>query len=256
MLAVHSPDPGLVSRLEGALPPDRRRWATTEPERFARPPETPEAAVVAADDPSPDFFARLREWRQAWPSVPVVLVVPRTGGAVRGLKDVVVEELVWTSRLEEEIGPAVRRAVVRGALREAAREVRDDPAVPAPLAEALSLALRRDPPPTSVQQLAAEVGKDRRTLWYHWRNTVGAGTEMTLKEFLDWVLVLRAASAKQQDRTWRSVAGEMDVHPRTLRRAARRRLGVRLHPLGAAEGDRALVRFRSTVLPKVTGPRA
>lgn len=251
MLALHSPDPDLLSRLERALQTGRDPWTTSDPEVFLEPPSGISCAVVGASSPSPSFFDRLRRWQRQEPDVPVVLVLPRTDPAVRGLKDVVVQELVWRRQVEEELEPAIMRALRRRFFHVAAREVQEAPGLPEPLAEALSLALRRDPPPTSVQGLAARVGKDRRTLWHHWKNVTGPDGELTLKGFLDWVLLLRAASLKSAERSWASVARELDVHVRTLRRAAKRRLGVRLRPLAGGEGMRAFGTFRSSVLPRV-----
>lgn len=193
-------------------------------------------AVVAAPDPDPDLFARLQTLRREPTDPPVILVTRRDPGNLRELKNVLLEEVVWADALGEELETAVRRADSERWFRRLEARLRGASGIPPTLAAALVRALRRRPPFTSVQALAGEVDRDRRTLWHHWRNALDEDDELTLKGFLDWVLLLRAAAWKTEDRSWREVSEELGVHTRTLRRVARRQFDRSLK--GLANGDR------------------
>lgn len=219
----------------------------------------PEAgcAVVAAPDPDPDLFARLQTLQREPTDPPVILVTRRDPTKLRELKNVLLEEVVWTDALEEELVAAVRRADSERWFRRLEARLREASGIQPTLAAALVRALRRRPPFTSVQALAGEVNRDRRTLWHHWRNALNEADDLTLKGFLDWILLLRAAARKTEDRSWREVSEELGVHTRTLRRVARRQFDRSLK--GLANGDREVffdAFEREVMAPLLSGEEA
>ena len=222
MLALWSPEDDHRQRALPHLPGDREVRSAGSWEAFRQLYPEAECAVVMAPDPPPELLARLGTLKRRHPDRPVLLVTRRDPAALRRLKDVVLEEVVWTDALEDELAPALRRADAERRFRRLQRELEAAASLPPTLARALALALRRRPPLTSVQALAGEVERDRRTLWHHWDNAVGEDAELTMKGFLDRVLLLRAAACKNGGRSWREVSAELDVHPRTLRRVAGR----------------------------------
>ena len=124
--------------------------------------------------------------------------------------------------------------------------------LPARLREALALACDEARNIRTVEKLATAAGCDRRTLWTHWKHTVGAG--LRLQDFLHWLLLLRATHRKTAARAWADVADEIGIHPHTLGRLARQLTGSSLRDL-AARGHASLeARFHSEVIPRVLTP--
>lgn len=254
MLALWIPedaDPGAVASAPG-------EWEVRSVEAwggFRRLFPEARCAVVVAPDPGPDLFARLQALKDRHPGIPLVLATRRHPATLRRLKDITVEEVVWMDEMETQLWPAVRRADAERWFAGLADRISADPELPTTLAAALERALRRRPPFTSVQALAGEIERDRRTLWHHWRNAVGEDRDLTVKVFLDWVILLRAAARKTGDRSWRRVAAELGVHGRTLRRVARRRCEEPLQRLADRGRETVFAAFEDEVVdPLLAGP--
>jgi AraC-like DNA-binding protein len=143
--------------------------------------------------------------------------------------------------LRRPAGPAVTPAL-SAALRRAAH-------LPARLREALALACDDARNIRTVEKLATAAGCDRRTLWTHWKNTVGPG--MRLQDFLHWLLLLRATRRKTAARAWADVADEIGIHPHTLGRLARQLTGLSLRDLAAGGHGALEARFHAEVVPLV-----
>lgn len=123
--------------------------------------------------------------------------------------------------------------------------------LPPRLREALALACDERRSIRTVEKLAAAAGCDRRTLWTHWKSSVGPDAELRLQDFLHWLLLLRAAHRKMPALAWADVADEIGIHPHTLSRLARQLTGLSLRDL-AAEGHAPLSRrFEAEVLSVV-----
>ncbi|HSU14022.1 hypothetical protein [Longimicrobium sp.] len=134
------------------------------------------------------------------------------------------------------LAPAIRRA----------------PHLPARLREALALACDEARNIRTVEKLASAAGCDRRTLWTHWKHTVGAG--LRLQDFLHWLLLLRATHRKTAARAWADVADEIGIHPHTLGRLARQLTGSSLRELAARGHGPLEARFQADVIPLVLTP--
>ena len=107
------------------------------------------------------------------------------------------------------------------------------PHLPRRLREALALACDGGRTIRTVEKLAAVAGCDRRTLWTYWKQSVGRHSELRLQDFLHWVLLLRAAQSKTENRPWAEVAEELGIHPHTLGRLARQLTGTSLRKLSS-----------------------
>jgi len=210
------------------------------------------AVVVAAPSGDPEVLADLRLVRESdgpGAGVPLVLCVPRSSGSLRRLGEVSADEIVWLDALEEELAAAVQRAEAERRFRDLRRRLAERDDLSPTLSEALGRALTRRPPVTSVQRLAREVDRDRRTLWHHWNRAVRSDAELTLKAFLDWIVLLRAAVERTDAESWEEVADEFGVHARTLRRAARRRTEDPLGRLTNGGLEPCFRAFEEEVLP-------
>jgi len=126
--------------------------------------------------------------------------------------------------------------------------------LPPRLREALALACDGGRAIRTVEKLAAAAGCDRRTLWIHWKQSVGRHSELRLEDFLHWVLLLRAAQRKTDSRPWAAVAEELGIHPHTLGRLVRQLTGSSLRELSTRAEVTLPQVFETRVLPLVLGP--
>lgn len=256
-LVLHADDPAHLRRLWGFLP---REHPTTLAEHWSEVERhsvgTPCLVVSIGSLRTSPLVPRLAALRARQPHRPVVLVTHPDPDNTRHLKDVSVDEVVWCREAERDLAAAVLRACGRttGALPHLAAPLEAAAHLPAALRAALGHACRSELPVRSVNQLAAAVGSDRRTLWYHWTRTLGPDGELRLQDFLHWVLLLRALARKTPDRTWASVAGEVGVHGHTLRRFARHLAGRTLPALEEEGGAEAAALFRDRVLRLLLSP--
>jgi transcriptional regulator GlxA family with amidase domain len=131
---------------------------------------------------------------------------------------------------------------------------RHAPHLPPRLREALALACDDRRAIRTVEKLAAAAGCDRRTLWTHWKQSVGRHSGLRLQDFLHWVLLLRAAHRKTASRPWAEVAEEIGIHPHTLGRLARQLTGSSLRELSSRAHLTLAQAFETRVLPKVLDP--
>lgn len=258
MLAVYSEDPPLARRTARRLEDHGRPEVFEEWTRLLGNVSRADHVVVAAPEPGPGLLARMEALKQREPGVPFLLVTHRNPEVLRHLKNVVIEEVLWTDELDDELALALRRSEGDRRLRRIDARLREASHLSPTLVAALGRAALRRPPLTSVRELAAEIDRDRRTLWHHWRESFDAGaSDLTPKGFLDWVLVLRARAAKTGDRSWSDVARELGVHTRTLRRVAGRRLGAGLEELADRDLDGLLEVFeREVMVPLLHDPSA
>lgn len=258
MLAVYSEDPPLARRTVRHLEDHGRPELFEEWTRLLGNVSRADHVVVAAPEPGPDLLARMGALKERGAAVPFLLITRRDPEALRHLKNVVIEEVLWTDELGDELALALRRADGDRRLRRIDDRLREASRLPPTLVAALGRAALRRPPLTSVRDLAAEIDRDRRTLWHHWRESFDAGpSDLTPKGFLDWVLVLRARAAKTGERSWSDVAAELGVHTRTLRRVAGRRLGAGLEGLADRDLEDLLEVFeREVMVPLIAEPPA
>lgn len=257
MLALWAPEEDIRERVLAVLDSESDvRVAATWPE-FRSAFADAGCGVVAEPEPRSELFGHLQALRSRRTAGALVLILHRNPRVLRRLKDVIVEEVVWMDRLDD-LPAAVKGAETERRLQRMERRVREADHLPETLVDAVGRTLGSRPPLTSVQELAADLERDRRTLWHHWRNAVDQEESgLTLKGFLDWILLLRGTSMKTESRSWREVADELGVHVRTLRRVSRRRTGRSLRELSPTRGEEEsyFAAFREeAMLPLLTGP--
>lgn len=188
----------------------------------------------------------------------MVLVTRFAPENARQLKDLALEEVVWLREAERELGPAVQRICTQGHdyPRCLAVPFQEAEHLPPAVRAALAYACRAQPPVRSVNQLAAAVGCDRRTLWLHWKQAVSPKSELRLQDVLHWVLLLRAVGRKTPDRPWAAVAGDIGVSPDTLGRWAKCLAGATLEELAGSGRETLLLRFHARVHDILLGDAA
>lgn len=258
MLVVYSDHPQQLPKLRAALPDEETVVLTREWRQMEHTASTSSCSVVLIEwlRNSP-AFPRLSAFKSRNPEYPVILVTRWDPENARQLKDVLVEEVVWYREIERELATAVHRVCVHetNSLRCMAGPFQEAEHLPSVLRTALAHACRSEVPVHSVNELAAAVGSNRRTLWHQWRKAVGPSSRLRLQDFVHWTLLLRALARKTPDRSWASVADEVGVHAHTLWRFARHLTGRTLPQL-AAEGQAQLARrFRDEVTRFILGEK-
>lgn len=174
---------------------------------------------------------RVATFRRRFPHLPVVLVTRPVAAHLRRLAAVEIDEVVWVRDLEEELPPAVERALLKVPEESLLQAITAESPVSEHLEEALRAALLADPPLTSVTSWAARLEISPETLRYHWRKLKGDhGLQADLKDVLSLILLRRAIQQKPGI-TWDAAARKVGVHPTTLRRTARRLTGRTLSDL-------------------------
>ncbi len=202
------------------------------------------SGFVLAVGPTPDadVLARLRHVRREHPWLPVLLAVPdvapHTDPAGRYLLERAgVDGLLRAAApaqpitLRGHVSPLTTRQEWRSLpmRRLAAMVERQEHVAEAPR-RLICSALCVVDPIESVDALAELADRGRASLWKLWQ-----GSERPLPPagaFVDWLHLLHAAVRKEEGRTWRSVAAELDARPSSVARLARRMLG---RPLGTSD---------------------
>ena len=201
--------------------------------------------------------AQLSSLRARAPFSPLVLVTTKEADNARAIGRVGVEEVVWLHEVEAALAPAVSRAHAHALLRRVASALEHAHRLAPRLRSALVFACCSDAPVRTEAELAQTAGCHRRTLWYHWQRALaGHSPSLRLEDFLDWLIVLRAAGRKTSDRGWRHVAEGLGVHEHTLARLAKHLVGVSLGELGIVDRRMLVARFSEQVLDPLLGAGA
>jgi hypothetical protein len=188
-------------------------------------------------------FQRLQAFRLCQPSLPMVLITSSRPANAKLLMNFTPDELVWLDEVQTALIPAVHQAGSKQLLSRVCELMEGREELPPLVRHAITLACSASPPLHSVKELAALVHCDRTTLNRQW-NRLGTGGDIpSLKAFLDWIMVLKAVSAKLPGRSWRRVASLLDLQVETLAQIAMRRLDLPLYRLDSARFPSLLDRF-------------
>jgi len=200
-----------------------------------------------------DEFAFPMALRTRHPLHPLVIVRDVSAQDARGLARSCRDEVVPLRNSERELGPAVIRACLAGALEQLASVIETHGEMRPRLRAALALACRARPPIRSVKELAAEVGCESRTLEHHWRTAVPRVRGLRLHDLLGWILILHASAARLEATSWTAASAELGVCPHTLARLTRILADLSLQEVAALGSRQTIFLFSQTVLPKLLG---
>jgi AraC-like DNA-binding protein len=242
-----------LPRLLAALPAEdsvthAESW--DEVHRHARPQGC--SVIVAEWLPNTHAHERLTQFRNDFPSHPLVVVTHEDAENARSLAELRVSEVLWIREIEERLGPAVSRARAVTALAALTAAFESAHRLPPRLRSALRDACTSSRPPRSLSRLAANAGCHRSTLWVEWRQAVGdrnACPDLRLEDLLDWLILISAVHRKAPGVKWTAVAHDMGVHEHTLARQARRLTGLTLREVERVGTLPLLARFSELVRP-------
>lgn len=221
---------------------DWRLWETERWEALQRRADGPGAGCVVAvlASPTPADVEQLLGLSGRHPEIPVILVLEERSEAVRAFRRARMEEILWWSAPHGRLREAVSRAMGGAGLDRLRASLSRAEHLPVRLRRVLNRALSAPRPFPSVDALCRGTGYTYRQLQWMWSSVAGEVPETRLKALLQWILLVRAVSLKTKDRSWASVARELEVSRHTLWRTARALTGRTLREL--AEGGRAELR--------------
>lgn len=248
MIAIYCPEERQVRRLCSALSgisvQRSETWTV-----FVETVAVSACALVMADwlagNPA---VQRLEALRVQYPNKPLVLVTRKDADNARLLHRVEIDALVWTEEIEEVLGSAIDRACQTSIFQDIARRIENATHLSGKLRSGLTYLFRSTDPIRTVEDLAVEMGCDRRTLWRLWANTTRAHESLRLQDVIDWNLLLHACLRRRQTSSWVGIAAEFCIHEHTLARSAKRLTGMSLRDVAAVGPKQILEIFHNRML--------
>lgn len=228
MIAVYADNSGIEQLIEGHLS-DRTHRTAGDRGEFGRMMGNAKIGVVGTLECSAGLVRYLRStFRLEAAAGPTCIVVTRVSfDNLRSLRDIECDRLrvVWLEELEEKLPLMLNRVTLsrRNPFRSLGPTSRWASSLSPATVRAVEIirATSSDlsPPPTSVSELAKQVGIDPQKLSNHWKAEMPL--RCTLRQMLQWIVLLWAVRRRSEE-TWTSIAQRADLSPRTLQRYSRR----------------------------------
>jgi hypothetical protein len=182
----------------------------------------------------------------------VVVVTGRTSVNWRALADLNTSAVVYYDEVKTSLVSTIERLQSATYLREVEARIRAAADISPQLRAALCHACQSADPIISVTSLAGRVPCDRSTLYRGWGRLWSEG-EVTLDQFLDWVLLLRAIPRKRAGQTWGELARGLAVSERTLSRTTGRILQLGLRNVDSTLFGGVRASFEEAVMERLEG---
>lgn len=177
---------------------------------------------------------RIRFLRKRSPECPIILVTGTRLENTRRLVEVPVDEVVWLEEVDSELESSIRRARRARRLSRVREDLLEISAFSAP--EMITAAFDRTPPFGSVGEWARACSVSRSWLYRNWSGSP--------KEFLDWILLLRAVEAKSGS-TWSDTVSKLRTTRSRLYRLCLRLTGESLSMVVRAGWESVVERFEA-----------
>ena len=192
------------------------------------------------DQEDPRLIQRLQALRALYPLKFLIIVraTPESPPI-----PVTADETLDARHAAHTLWSVIREIESRGLFNRLANVIRSIDPLPSVLRLGLVHTLLRPTPISSIKELAAELGCERRTLPRSWE-LYFAGQEDRLIDFLDWIVLLYVTGRKTAKRSWTTVARDVGVAEETLTRSARRLVGFSLSELTVLGQAPVLDKFR------------
>ena len=210
--------------------------------------------ILGARHPIPAEMVELvRELQRNMPWVPVILVTDDVSAVARWLTDTRISEIVRFEDVQAELNPGSTRCVESPCCTAWPRKSSSRRLNPH-FARALTHSLRAasDRPVRNLQELAAAIGRAPVTLSQAFRSRTGG--DMTLRQFLGALVILRAHQLRTSGRNWETVCRHVGFARRTLHGKSKQWPGRTLAQLAPTPRKELLAQFVSDhVHPLLSG---
>lgn len=174
--------------------------------------------------------------------IPIVLVTAKDFDNAKELRHVMVEEVVWATELHT-LPSQIQSALEKRLLFRIGLMIEQHTDMSFRLRSILGAACRAIPPIRSVAELSRRAACDRATLHRDWRLVVGARSSFHIKDFLGWIILLRARVLCGTAIGWRSTSEQLCVSEKKIYRLSRALAGLSLRRLSALEPIRVAEMF-------------
>lgn len=235
-VAFCCPQDGLWYRIRRTLPPlilDRR---TGSWDAFLRAVSGADCAVIAFPTLGVQSrVVRLVALCRQYPHLPVVLITRRDADQLKRVSHLRIESVVWVSELEGSLTGAVQEARSATVFAQLSEEIASRADLPLAFRKILVAACHGKGTINSVNQLAKLMNRDRKTIWYHWRKATEDRETIHLKEFLDWLRVVRARELAVTGHYGAVIGNQLNTSARSLQRQIRRLTGLSLSELAVCK---------------------
>jgi CheY-like chemotaxis protein len=182
------------------------------------------AGVVAfvRDHEDPALLERLGTFRALYPLKFLIVLRPSPESPLLSLS---ADEILYGRTDPDMLWSVIRTVEANGLLHRLADVIRSTETMPIMLRLALMHTLLRPSPISSIKELAAEIGCERRTLPRSWELYFDSWHDRLI-DFLDWVTLLYVTGRKAPKRPWTVIARDVGVTEETLARSVRRLIGL------------------------------
>jgi hypothetical protein len=187
---------------------------------------------VSQQDYDHEDVQQLLDFRQRYSEHPFIVVV---GGDLESAVQLALRgtaEIVRTYEMERELEPAIRRLWGATFFISLTDRIRAANHIELSLRTALVHAVNRRRPACSLSGLTAATGISNAALGRMWRSATGVNN-FRLEDFLDWLILMRAAQRRGYEGAWQWTASAVRVNPRTLRRLCMRLTELTLREMGS-----------------------
>ena len=179
------------------------------------------AVVVFPTIPIPSELRWLREIVQRHSTRGWILVTEFSPqNAQRILELGISLEVVWLFEIGEKLNRLVNKLVSSDPLFRLATRLEEARVLDFELRQTLATVCRMARPPRTIGGVASLAGMTRDKMRYRWR--MGFGRNMTLRQFLDRVFMMRIVQTRVSLGSWEATAKELKVDRRTVRRLKKR----------------------------------
>jgi hypothetical protein len=183
--------------------------------------------------------------------LPVVAIAEHQPTVAIALRDVVIEELIWTQNVSQQLQPSVQHALSKARFNRIATAVRANIHLTHVTRDFLTTALLARKPFRTIEDVAVALGVNSKTIHNHWHESGVA--DLSPKNFLDWIILLRADALRASGLSWSAVTSRTGVHQHTLARAARRLTGRPLSSVISSSSSTIEAEFSQKALPPLFG---
>lgn len=224
--------------------------ATTSVPDFIRMAACADCRIIAVSTPESKWYEDMCRWRSLHRNVSIVYVTAFTHADVAAAVLLQPTQLIWLKDVTPDLRQTVSHFCSVSSRAQLMSRIRGDPRIPKIAKDVVTLVLQDRSDLGTVGDLATFLGRDRRTIWRQW-SVKAQAINLSLKELIDWGVLLRAYAVRQDARNWREVSESMKISQRTLSRMSRRLTERSLNQLGNEPSGQIVQLFESRLIPEV-----